>query len=250
MMTLRLKRCVSLFVCFSLLVSACSPDKSSKAGSKASEFARNTEVEKNSVEKIANHAPLPPENPGASAGNNKSLVDSWKGLSTTSKITSICVVGIVAVAAVGGGVWLLGYKKGWWTEPPPSLRELAGEAREMHLALVDVHKAWVYTRGGKPDKHGVLTYNENEGGELDVALEKVIKKAEELRIWYGMSSVMDSVELTKDEVMPPLETLVKSIRELTIPETANELTKTRATNMLTVLAAFEKNVKRYCSKFL
>ncbi|MCA6072868.1 MAG: hypothetical protein LE178_04965 [Endomicrobium sp.] len=35
-MTLRLKRCVSLFVCLSLLVSACSPDKSSKAGSKAS----------------------------------------------------------------------------------------------------------------------------------------------------------------------------------------------------------------------
>ncbi|MCA6073175.1 MAG: hypothetical protein LE178_06600, partial [Endomicrobium sp.] len=40
-----LKRCVSLFVCLSLLVSACSPDKSSKAGSKANEFARNTKVE-------------------------------------------------------------------------------------------------------------------------------------------------------------------------------------------------------------
>ncbi|MCA6072830.1 MAG: hypothetical protein LE178_04770, partial [Endomicrobium sp.] len=77
-MTLQLKRCVSLFVCLSLLVSACSPDKSSKA----SEFARNTEVEKDSVEKIAYHAPLPPENPRASAGNNKSLVDSWKELST------------------------------------------------------------------------------------------------------------------------------------------------------------------------
>jgi penicillin-binding protein 2A len=39
-----------LFVCLSLLLSACSPDKSSKAGnkvsSKANEFARNTEVEK------------------------------------------------------------------------------------------------------------------------------------------------------------------------------------------------------------
>ncbi|MCA6070254.1 MAG: hypothetical protein LE180_03985 [Endomicrobium sp.] len=110
MMTLHLRRCVSLFVCLSLLVSACSPDKSSKAGSKASEFARNTKVDKNSIEKIANHMPLPPENPGASTGNNKSLVDHWKGLSTTSKI----VVGAVAVATVVGGVWWLGHKKGWW----------------------------------------------------------------------------------------------------------------------------------------
>ena len=46
MMTLQLRRCVSLFVCLSLLLSACSPDKSSKASSKANEFARNTEVEK------------------------------------------------------------------------------------------------------------------------------------------------------------------------------------------------------------
>ncbi|MCA6073186.1 MAG: hypothetical protein LE178_06670, partial [Endomicrobium sp.] len=36
MMTLRLKRYVSLFACLSLLLSACSPDKSSKAGSKVS----------------------------------------------------------------------------------------------------------------------------------------------------------------------------------------------------------------------
>jgi hypothetical protein len=42
MMTLQLKKCVSLFVCLSLLVSACSPDKSNKA----SGFTRNTEVEK------------------------------------------------------------------------------------------------------------------------------------------------------------------------------------------------------------
>jgi hypothetical protein len=34
MMTLHLRRCVSLFVCLSLLVSACSPNKSSKAGNK------------------------------------------------------------------------------------------------------------------------------------------------------------------------------------------------------------------------
>ena len=34
MMTLQLKKCVSLFVCLSLLLSACSPDKSSKASSK------------------------------------------------------------------------------------------------------------------------------------------------------------------------------------------------------------------------
>ncbi|MCA6072293.1 MAG: hypothetical protein LE178_01950 [Endomicrobium sp.] len=37
---------VELFVCLSLLLSACSPDKPSKASSKANEFARNTEVEK------------------------------------------------------------------------------------------------------------------------------------------------------------------------------------------------------------
>jgi hypothetical protein len=37
MMTLQLKKCVSLFVCLSLLLSACSSDKSSKAG----EIARN-----------------------------------------------------------------------------------------------------------------------------------------------------------------------------------------------------------------
>ncbi|MCA6070506.1 MAG: hypothetical protein LE180_05325, partial [Endomicrobium sp.] len=51
MMTLQLKRCVSLFVCLSLLLSACSPDKSNKA----SEFNRITKVNKDSTEKIANH---------------------------------------------------------------------------------------------------------------------------------------------------------------------------------------------------
>ena len=40
-MTLHLRRCVSLFVCLFLLISACSPNKSSKAGSKASGLARN-----------------------------------------------------------------------------------------------------------------------------------------------------------------------------------------------------------------
>ncbi|MCA6072708.1 MAG: hypothetical protein LE178_04140 [Endomicrobium sp.] len=52
MMTLQFKRCVSLFVCLSLLVSACSPDKSSKASSKANEFARNTKVEGSGEEPI------------------------------------------------------------------------------------------------------------------------------------------------------------------------------------------------------
>ncbi|MCA6072721.1 MAG: hypothetical protein LE178_04205 [Endomicrobium sp.] len=64
MMTLRLKRCVSLFVCLSLLVSACSPDKSSKAGSKASstvDMARN----QSNIQGLVPHT-------DTSAGNNRS----------------------------------------------------------------------------------------------------------------------------------------------------------------------------------
>ncbi|MCA6069776.1 MAG: hypothetical protein LE180_01435, partial [Endomicrobium sp.] len=44
MMTLQLKRCVSLFVCLSLLLSACSPDKSHKAGSNVSDITTRTSV--------------------------------------------------------------------------------------------------------------------------------------------------------------------------------------------------------------
>ena len=116
MMTLRLRRCVSLFVCLSLLISACSPDKSSKAGSKANEFNRITKVDKDSVEKIANHVA------SAVNKNNVTPVGFWNrelGKVGRFSITPTRAVGAVlgTVAVVGSGVWWLGHKKGWWTKP-------------------------------------------------------------------------------------------------------------------------------------
>ncbi|MCA6070650.1 MAG: hypothetical protein LE180_06060, partial [Endomicrobium sp.] len=62
MMTLQLKRCVNLFVCLSLLLSACSPDKSSKAGSKASsnvsEFTTRPSVVPQRVDDNDNPPPI------------------------------------------------------------------------------------------------------------------------------------------------------------------------------------------------
>jgi hypothetical protein len=60
MMTLRLRRCVSLFVCLSLLLSACSPGKSSKAGSNVSEFTTRTSVVPQQVNDKSNLTPPPP----------------------------------------------------------------------------------------------------------------------------------------------------------------------------------------------
>jgi hypothetical protein len=223
-MTLRLRRCVSLLVCLSLLLSACSPDKSNKAN----EFNRITKVDKDSVEKIADHAPLPPENLGAITGNNKSLVDRWKGLSTTSKI-----VGTVAVVAVVGWVWWLGYNKGWWKKsstqpPPPSLKELRDGAREMYDALIGVRTTWISIRSNGKD------------GELDVPLTKVLN---------DVDMMLNAVEgkPKKDKLMTLLETLVKSVRELTMQEIKDDRTKTRMANIPSVVEAFDKMVKRYCS---
>jgi hypothetical protein len=122
MMTLRLKRCVSLFVCLSLLVSACSPGKSSKANSKANKLARNTKVEKNSVKKIADYVPSAVDN------NNVTPVGFWNrelgkvgGFSVTPT-----VVGTV-VAILGTIVLYIGYKRYKQltqqpsTVPPPKL---------------------------------------------------------------------------------------------------------------------------------
>ncbi|MCA6072945.1 MAG: hypothetical protein LE178_05370 [Endomicrobium sp.] len=111
-MTLRLRRCVSLFVCFSLLLSACSPGKSSKASSKVNEFNRITEVDKDSVEKIANHVA------SAVNKNNVTPVSFWDrelGKVGRFSVTPTKVaIGITTVVVVGGGVWWLGHKKGWW----------------------------------------------------------------------------------------------------------------------------------------
>jgi hypothetical protein len=67
-MTLHLKKCVSFFVCLSLLLSACSPGKSSKA----SEFARITVDDEESAEEIDDYAPHIPlsRNTDTSADNN------------------------------------------------------------------------------------------------------------------------------------------------------------------------------------
>ncbi|MCA6073103.1 MAG: hypothetical protein LE178_06230 [Endomicrobium sp.] len=67
MTTLQLKRCVSLFVCLSLLLSACSPDKSSKAssnktGSTVNDMARN----QSNIQELVSQ----PAKTDTSAGNN------------------------------------------------------------------------------------------------------------------------------------------------------------------------------------
>jgi hypothetical protein len=121
MMTLRLRRCVGLFVCLSLLVSACSPDKSSKAGnkvsSKANEFARNTKIDKDSVEKIADHAPSAVNN------NNVHPVGFWNrelgkvgGVSITPTRLAIGTVAVLGTATVLYVVYKW-YKRS--TEPQP-----------------------------------------------------------------------------------------------------------------------------------
>ncbi|MCA6073068.1 MAG: hypothetical protein LE178_06050 [Endomicrobium sp.] len=115
MMTLQLKRCVSLFVCLSLLLSACSPDKSSKAGNKVNEFNRITKVDKDSIEKMTNHVTSTVNK------NNVTPVSFWNreigkvgGFSVTPTKVAI---GITTVVVVGGGIWWLGHKKGWWKKP-------------------------------------------------------------------------------------------------------------------------------------
>ncbi|MCA6073036.1 MAG: hypothetical protein LE178_05885, partial [Endomicrobium sp.] len=83
MMTLQLKRCVSLFVCLSLLVSACSPDKSSKAGSNktgsAVDMARN---QSNIQGLVTQH-----KNTDTSAGNNRPIwYPTWYTLTTEAVV--------------------------------------------------------------------------------------------------------------------------------------------------------------------
>ncbi|MCA6072506.1 MAG: hypothetical protein LE178_03085, partial [Endomicrobium sp.] len=115
-MTLRLRRCVSLFVCLSLLVSACSPDKSSKAGSNVSLPTRTSVVQPRRGDKsLAPH-------PTHQIARNVPPVSFWDreigkvgGVSITptrAVVGTVAILGTVAV--VGGGVWWLGHKKGWW----------------------------------------------------------------------------------------------------------------------------------------
>jgi hypothetical protein len=147
-----------LFVCLSLLVSACSLDKSSKAGSKASRSARITEVEGEEPKKDDER-----EKKGEMSSPHTSFCDKHKwcsvprdtwgtitsdreigkvgGLSVTPKRLAVGTVAILGTFAVeGGGVWWLGHKKGWWkkssTKPPPH-----GDA----------------DKGGNKDKKGKVT---------------------------------------------------------------------------------------------
>jgi hypothetical protein len=108
MMTLHLRRCVSLFVCLFLLISACSPDKSHKTNSKVNEFNRITKVDKDSVEKIAHHAPSAVNN------NNVHPVGFWNreigkvgGVSITPKRVAIGTVAVLGTATV----LYIGYKR-------------------------------------------------------------------------------------------------------------------------------------------
>ncbi|MCA6072720.1 MAG: hypothetical protein LE178_04200 [Endomicrobium sp.] len=97
MTALRLRRCVSLFVCLSLLLSACSPDKSSKA----SGFTRNTEVGEDSVEEIVDYVP--------SAGNNNDVhpVSFWNREIGKVGELSITPKRITYTVAVIGGIFLI-----------------------------------------------------------------------------------------------------------------------------------------------
>ncbi|MCA6072518.1 MAG: hypothetical protein LE178_03150, partial [Endomicrobium sp.] len=142
MMTLHLRRCVSLLVCLSLLVSACSPDKSSKAGSKVNEFNRMTKVDKNSVEKIANHVA------SAVNKNNVTPVSFWNrelgkvgGVSITPKRVAIGTGAVLGTATV----LYIGYK--WYkkhqiliTVPPGSKTQSIEETNAIEKAITTVRE--------------------------------------------------------------------------------------------------------------
>ncbi|MCA6070626.1 MAG: hypothetical protein LE180_05935 [Endomicrobium sp.] len=110
-MTLQLKRCVSLFVCLSLLVSACSPDNSSKAGGKVSSDVSSLTSRRNNNETLTTPS---------FCDRHKScswVRDKWHhvrndeikigGVSTTPMVATLVGVGTVAALFV---VW---YK--WYT---------------------------------------------------------------------------------------------------------------------------------------
>jgi hypothetical protein len=92
MMTLQLRRCVSLFLCLSLLLSACSPDKSNKAvgkvSSDVSDIAGRPLVPVQGLTVTQTH-----KNTDTSAGNNRSIwYPTWYTLVTEA------VVGVTGVA--------------------------------------------------------------------------------------------------------------------------------------------------------
>ena len=84
MMTLRLRRCVSLFVCLSLLVSACSPDKSSKAGSNKTGSAVDMARNQSNIQGLVPQ----PQNTDTSAGNNRPrwYKPTWYTLTTEAVV--------------------------------------------------------------------------------------------------------------------------------------------------------------------
>ena len=88
-MTLQLKRCVSLFVCLSLLLSACSPDKSNKASSNKTGSTVDMARNQSNIQGLAPQ----PQNTDTSAGNNRSrwYKPTWYTVATE---------GIVGVAGV------------------------------------------------------------------------------------------------------------------------------------------------------
>ncbi|MCA6070604.1 MAG: hypothetical protein LE180_05825 [Endomicrobium sp.] len=88
MMTLRLKRCVSLFVCFSLLFSACSSDKSHKVNG----FARNTKVEEVKMTEREKEKRYVPQSPTTFCDKHKWCSvprDAWGTITSDREIGNV-----------------------------------------------------------------------------------------------------------------------------------------------------------------
>ena len=128
MMTLRLKRCVSLFVCFSLLVSACSPDKSSKAGSKANNkisniTTRTTKIEPTKVNSKDSFCDKHkwcsvPRDTGETITSDREI-GKVGGLSITPKRMAVGTVAVLAIVAIVSFIGVELYE--WRTETSTSL---------------------------------------------------------------------------------------------------------------------------------
>ncbi|MCA6070632.1 MAG: hypothetical protein LE180_05970 [Endomicrobium sp.] len=191
MMTLRLKKCVSLFVCLSLLVSACSPDKSSKAG----EFTRNTKVEVGEEEQTTTivedekEEELLPHNSGNSFCDKHKWCsvprDTWGtitsdreigkvgGFSVTPKRLAVSIgigITVVVLGTVAVGVWYKWRKKSS-TQQQPAQDNVNANADNGNNIIVNNNEG-----GGKDTLTGTGTDKDGKG---DSAGEEGKKKGAE-----------------------------------------------------------------------
>ncbi|MCA6070564.1 MAG: hypothetical protein LE180_05615, partial [Endomicrobium sp.] len=184
----------------------------------------------------------------STSSSNSTPVSFWNreigkvgGFSVTPTKVAIGTVAVLAtVAVVGGGVWWLGHKKGWWkkssTQPPSPSPVLTLEGILDDVERVAEEANITYGKWGMS--------SDDDDNDLGGLLIKVQDDAKDMR-----NVLLMRRNMRKDEVMTLLETLLKSARELTM-QVKNEKTKTKAANMLELVLALKKNVKRFPKEFL